>query len=336
MNKMKLVFKNILLTVAAVPLWISATAQYAPAAGQPGTTAIYKDSSVFINWATQCEVTRGYMDISNTSLGYASAGDSSMALGVAGANGTVSLGDGGVATLQFLSPVSDGPGWDFAVFENGFSDIFLELAFVEVSSDGDNFFRFPAHSLTDTTTQVGSFGSIDPTKINNLAGKYRALYGTPFDLAALASQPGLDISQITHVRIIDVVGCVMPQYTTRDTAGNPVNDPWSTAFPSSGFDLDAVGVIHENPAGIFSATTSVFSIFPNPASASNGLTLSFTDDSFIGSTVNISDANGSIVQKAFIENKRQPVEIKNLNPGFYFVSVMNDEKQSVFKLLILQ
>ncbi len=168
--------------------FFSANAQtYAPPVGQPGTTAMHKDSSVFINWVTDCNITRGYQDISNTSLGYASAGDSSMALGIALSNGVVSLGDGGYAICTFQYPIKNGPGPDFAVFENSFDDTFLELAIVEVSSDGISYVRFDSHSLTDTINQTGSFGSTDATKINNLAGKYRGAYGTPFDLQQIAA-----------------------------------------------------------------------------------------------------------------------------------------------------
>jgi hypothetical protein len=81
------------------------------------------------------------MDIANPGLGYASLGDSSLAIGPANLD-IVSLGDSGVATLTFSSPIANGLGPDFVVFENGFLDpandsfAFLELAFVEVSSDG--------------------------------------------------------------------------------------------------------------------------------------------------------------------------------------------------------
>ena len=54
----------------------------------------------------------------------------------------VCLGRGGVITLTFDAPIRDGAGWDFAVFENSFSDTFIELAYVEVSSNGTNFTRF--------------------------------------------------------------------------------------------------------------------------------------------------------------------------------------------------
>lgn len=223
---------------------IMGNAQFAPPAGQPGSTAIAHDSPLFVAWASGCTITRGYQDISNPNLGYANYGESTAALGVAGDGSLVSLGDGGSAILTFDSPITNAEGWDFAVFENGMSDDFLEFAFVEVSSDGINFFRFPATSNTQDTIQTSGFGSTDATKVNNLAGKYRALYGTPFDLEELEAIDGLDINAITHIKIIDVVGCIQEQYATHDQYGHIINDPWSTPFPSSGFDLDAVGVIH--------------------------------------------------------------------------------------------
>lgn len=251
------------LLFAASPVF----AQFAPAVGQAGTTAMYKDSSAFVGWATKCHIARGLQDISVSSGPYATVGDSSSALGIAGTTGVVSLGDGGMAILQFSSPIIDGNGPDLAVFENGFDDSFLELAFVEVSSDGSNYFRFPAVSNTDSTTQTGSFGLTDPTKLNNLAGKYRANYGTPFDLADIPDNLLLNKQAITHVRIIDVVGCIQNQYCTRDANNNKVNDPWPTAFGSGGFDLDAVGVIHwqGTPSSLKEQAFTAITVYPNPA-----------------------------------------------------------------------
>jgi hypothetical protein len=222
---------------------------FPPAAGQPGSTAIFKDDPAFVGWATGIEVVRGPIDISDPGLGNASFGTPENALGPAQGTSTdvVSLGDGGMATLSFGAPIFNGPGYDFAVFENGFSDTFLELAFVEVSSDGLNFFRFDAVSLTATDTQVGGFGALDPTDLNNLAGKYRQGFGTPFDLEELAGTSGLDIDQILALRVIDVVGSIDEAFATFDSLGNKVNDPWPTQFASGGFDLDAVGVINQVP-----------------------------------------------------------------------------------------
>ena len=223
---------------------------YAPPAGQSGSTAIYMDDPAFIGWATGATVVRGPQDIANPTGDYASFGTTSDAIGKAegiSTFGVVSFGDGGYATLTFAEAITNGNGHDFAVFENGYSDTFLELGFVEVSSNGTDFFRFDAVSETQTNTQVDGFGTLDSTNLYNLAGKYRQGYGTPFDLEELVSEDTLDVNNVTHVRIIDVVGCIDDAYATYDSAGNKVNDPWSTPFTSSGFDLDAVGVIHQTP-----------------------------------------------------------------------------------------
>ena len=117
-----------------------------------------------------------------------------------------------------------------------------------MSSDGTNFFRFPSHSVTSTATQVASFGTLDTTNIDGLAGKYRASFGTPFDLSVLAGVSSLlDVTNVTEVRIVDVVGSINPDFGTKDSAGNLINDPWPTGFPSGGFDLDAVGVLNQIP-----------------------------------------------------------------------------------------
>jgi hypothetical protein len=197
----------------AVSSSVASAGPYAPPAGKPNSTAIYMDDPNFVTWATGITVQRGYINISKPILGYVSYGNDSDALGKAEGDtySVVSLGDGGVATLTFEYAIADGPGYDFAVFENAFNDTFLELAFVEVSSDGNNFFRFNSVSLTPTNIQVGSFGALDTTNLHNLAGKYCAGYGTPFDLEELKDVNSLlDVNSITHVRIIDVVGYVQP------------------------------------------------------------------------------------------------------------------------------
>ncbi len=226
---------------------------FAPQAGQPGSTAIAAADPRFVEWANSVvNLTRGPQNISNPNLGLASFGTPANALGPSDAAtnsaGVVSLGDGGQITLSFPQPICDGVGPDFAVFENGFASgglAFLELGFVEVSSDGTNFFRFPATSDTQTATQVASFGLLDATNLNNLAGKYVAGFGTPFDLSELAGvSPLLDVNDVRYVRIVDVVGSIDPLYATHDSVGNIVNDPWPTPTASSGFDLDAIGVIN--------------------------------------------------------------------------------------------
>lgn len=228
-------------------------AQFAPAQDKPGTTAMYADSSAFVAWATGCVAEPGPMNITNPSAGMAGAGwPASNVIGYPqGTMGVTCLGDGGMATVTFASPICNRPGPDFAVFENGFANAqnldmwFLELGFVEVSSDGVNFFRFPAVSYVQTETQLGGAGCIDPAQIHNFASKYGAMYGTPFELDEIPDDPLLNKNNITHVRIVDVVGCIQPEYCTYDSQGHIVNDPWPTPFASCGMDLDAVGVIHD-------------------------------------------------------------------------------------------
>jgi hypothetical protein len=276
--------KNFLLLLVST-LWFVVKAQFAPQVGNVGTTAIHKDSSVFIGWATACTLALGWQNNADTTLGKAQVGDATYVTGQAG-NGVASLGDGGSAVLTFAHPITNGVGYDFAVFENGFVDqtlapgtAFLELAFVEVSSDGINFIRFDATCLNDTSLQIGGFEGMFAHKLNNLAGKYLGSYGTPFDLEELKDKSGLDVNHITHVKIIDVVGSLSEGYASRDAQGNKINDPWPTPFASSGFDLDAVGVIHQDfSQGLFSAATQPkFSLYPNPTNMGQQVSINHPD-----------------------------------------------------------
>jgi hypothetical protein len=241
----------VMISLTSVLEFKAVAGPFAPAAGQAGSTAIINTSPQFVEWASAVQsITRGPMDIANPGAGLATFGDPSEALGFADGNSShiVSLGDGGQITLSFDRPIVDGPGFDLAVFENSFSDTFLELAFVEVSTNGLDFLRFPAVSLTQTTTQIGSFSNLDPMNLDNLAGKYRGGFGTPFDLAQLAGiSPLVDVSNIHFVRVIDVIGSIDPALGSRDSLNNLINDPFPTAFSSGGFDLDGLGVLHMVP-----------------------------------------------------------------------------------------
>lgn len=330
--------RSFIVSICLFFIYLSGIAQFAPPAGQAGTTAIYKDSSAFVAWATGCTVVRGYENISSPLLGYASAGDSSKALGKADGS-TVSLGDSGYAIVTFASPIVNGPGWDFAVFENSFDGKFLELGFVEVSSDGINYFRFPATSNTKDTGQCGTFGDLDATKLNNLAGKYQVLYGTPFDLQELSGQAGLDINNVTHVKIVDVIGCIQPAYGSVDRNGNIVNDPWPTAFATCGFDLDAVGVINQGAVGIpnYFQPVSEYTVFPNPLSNTCLLQYSLTESTYV--KVDITDLTGRVVYTVsnnWQEKGWQSVRLNdiNLDNGVYLVNVIMSNGTATKKIIV--
>lgn len=222
---------------------------------------------LFFGWATDC---RDYLPDDPGSV-LDAYGDPERALGPVTGDpfDVVSLGDldageltagakPGQITLTFAKTIRNKPGADFVVFENGaisayntggagIGGVFAELAYVEVSTDGVTFARFPSASLTPAS--VGEYGTLDPTNVLNLAGKhvnaYGDCWGTPFDLSTLTNDPlvlsgAVNLNAIACVRVVDIPG----KGTYRDSASRPIYDPWLT-WGSAGFDLEAVGVISQ-------------------------------------------------------------------------------------------
>jgi hypothetical protein len=226
--------------------WAATVEQYAPA---PGLIPLNSDP------------TKGLGPIGTTSDGQtASLGDLDATQIAAGAVP-------GSVTLGFATPFANGSGWDLAVFENAFAFFppnedkwFAELAYVEVSSDGSNYARFPSVSLTTPETlfvpdfgtgPLRDFAGIDPTDTHNLAGVHSGLVGTPFDLAELETHPlvvggELDLQAVRFVRLVDVPG----NGSFLDSLGNGILDTWVTTdlqFGNGGFDLDAVAARYPVP-----------------------------------------------------------------------------------------
>ena len=215
--------------------------------------------------------------------------DPNKALGPATGNNLdiVSLGDldsdqigqdvpAGQITLAFSEPVRDCNGYDFVVFENGLvsltntgggsikGEMFAELGYVEVSSNGIDFAGFPSVSLTDGL--VGMYGTIEISNVYNLAGKHPngegLCMGTPFDLTEIADEANVvsglvDVNNINYVRIIDIPGSgdfedEAIKHIDPDSRpawdffanSHPIYDAWLT-FESGGVDLEAVGVLKE-------------------------------------------------------------------------------------------
>ncbi|MCH2230509.1 MAG: T9SS type A sorting domain-containing protein [Crocinitomicaceae bacterium] len=300
---------------------------FAPAPGNPGSTAIYKDSSIIIDWATNVTVTRGPRNILNPSAGLASYGTDSNAIG--NSSGTVvSLGDGGEAIATFDSPIVNGPGPDFTIFENGFADDYLELAFVEVSSDGFNYFRFPATSEIPTNVQSDNFTFTDCRYVNNLAGKYRVYFGTPFDLQELIGIPGLDVGNITHVKIIDVIGSIDPAIGSFDSQGTIINEPFPTEFETGGFDLTAIGVIHSTTESIEELDNNLVKVYPNPSNGIVHLESDFMLD------YSIVDAQGRVILRGLISGSKT-LELTGFDKGIYFVKVNNGLNVETIKLEVI-
>ncbi len=168
----------------------------------------------------------------------------------------------GEITLSFEGAIFNGEGYDFAVFENGFplgvlELYWCELAYVEVSSNGSDFVRFPSVSLVpyDSGGMPPYFRDIEITDVYNLAGKHPNLYieftGTGFDLSEISYAPlvlsgYVDLDNINYVKIVDIPGsgdffdeAIHFGYPSN----HPIYDPWVT-YDSEGFDLESIGAIN--------------------------------------------------------------------------------------------
>lgn len=170
----------------------------------------------------------------------------------------LSLGTGGDVTLGFDVTITDGPGADFTVFENGFAfsgNVFAEVAFVEVSTDGTTFARFPARYYGDPGPLsnfaglafaayegvVGGLPCVANVQSNSVSPFDPAVSGgEAFDLAELVGvaevvSGAVDLTEIHFVRIVDTVAG-----TVADTAGNLI---WDSGGSAGSADIDAVAVI---------------------------------------------------------------------------------------------
>ena len=245
-------------------MWIcQAVAQFSPDGGQPGSIAIHSDSARWRGFATSAELDLGWLDIAQPSLGRLDVVVRDAVVGAPDGSAQP-LGDGGIITVRFSEPFGDIRGYDFVVFENGFptsdSTGFYELAFVEVSSNGTDFFRFPSQSLHEPDRFAGPFTELHSELLDGFAGRFSAPYGAPFDLSELPDDALLDKSAISHVRLIDVIGTADPAFAKTDDAGRVIVDPYPTPWGTCGFDLDAVGILAEEISFTINPPTKVESI----------------------------------------------------------------------------
>lgn len=269
---------------------IGTYATYAPYGGAygPDDGGLINTSALIKGWAVGCF---GYTNPLANSGGYnrdnSGATNSTVSHVILGAPSgftmsdttrhVLSLGDGGSIVLTFADALADGPGPDFAVFENGFTDnesleetarqgstsryTFAELAWVEVATTTNHWARFPIYNsntslvYNHTDTSSNLFGSLDVTLVNGAAGKHTIAYGTPFDLAMLATDPAVqsglvDLQRIVYVRLTDIVG----DGSVTDALGRAIYDPYydvNTGYPNrppassiDGFDLRGVAALN--------------------------------------------------------------------------------------------
>ncbi|MDB4930638.1 MAG: Cell surface protein, partial [Myxococcaceae bacterium] len=144
-----------------------------------------------------------------------------------GSTDVVSLGRGGQIVVTFDRDIVDGPGDDFVVFENAFTvpgvaeRYWEELGEVSVSEDGATWVAFPCDAAgARPHTNCAGWNPVYSAPANGLCAlDPRVSGGDAFDLAAVG------VRRARYVRV-------------RDLATQGLMEP------STGFDLDAVGVIH--------------------------------------------------------------------------------------------
>lgn len=322
---------KILSTLLLLPVAYCSSAQH-----NLDAAAIKFNDARISQWAAGCTVERGWKDIADKSQGYASVGTEQNAVGPLTTTGSVvSLGDSGVAVLTFAEPIRNVEGPDFAVFENGFLHptdsglAFLELAFVEVSSDGINYVRFPAAYNGQDTTQIDNFTYVKGQDYVNLAGRYIQGYGTPFDLEALRDSTMVDIDNITHVRIVDVIGSLDPAIGSKDASGRMINDPYATAFASGGFDLSGVAVLNATSTNM-PALNEIHNISLSPNPATNNVVINADKlSAFYYQIVNI---NGTTVKQGKSES-RANIDVSALPAGVYYCILKYGTEKSVIKFV---
>jgi hypothetical protein len=181
--------------------------------------------------------------------------------GAGGGGGAVtvhSLGVAGDLTLGFAVNLLDGPGADFLVAENPFAtsvgQVYAELMFVEVSSNGTDYARFPSRFFggdgssfaINTVGFVSGLAGQTPVYTNPSAPHLDPLDlveagGDAFDLAALRTHPlvingRVDLGAIARIRLVDVVSG-----QSVDSRGRTILDP-----SSGSADVDAVTLLHHS------------------------------------------------------------------------------------------
>jgi len=187
-------------------------------------------------------------------------------------NGSIdvcSLGVGGSLTLGFDVVITNGPGADFSVFENVFTFSgapFCEVAYVEVSSNGFDFARFPSRYVGPATglpgftapwgTYSGLVGQV-PILANvamNTIDPFDPVVagGDGFDLDELVADPlvvggQVDLANVLYVRIVDV-----PHASGTDAFGSVIFD---NSGATGTADIDAIAVI--NHTGNVTATQPI-------------------------------------------------------------------------------
>ncbi|RKY26200.1 MAG: hypothetical protein DRP79_05350 [Planctomycetota bacterium] len=195
-----------------------------------------------------------------------------------GSTDACTLGNGGSIKLGFSDEkrVFNGAGPDFIVFENPFQILdteppydplglyFAELMFVEVSTDGEVFARFPMLTTNTEPIHADETDGLDAAQYSGFAGIHPVYAnvdsnsidpfdpavagGDAFDLSDLSDHPNVtsglvDLNDIRWVRLVDITG----DGSVLDSEGNPIFDAYQyegDPIAINGADVDALSVIN--------------------------------------------------------------------------------------------
>jgi hypothetical protein len=128
--------------------------------------------------------------------------------------------------------------------------------------------------------------------------------------------------------VIDVVGSIQNQYCSRDANNNKINDPWPTGWGNGGFDLDAVGVIHQQTVGIDELELRTISVYPNPATDVLYINLSSSIYS-----IAVTNVIGEIVLKLENKSNTTSLSLSELKQGIYSLLVTSNDKKKQIKFV---
>ena len=121
---------------------------------------------------------------------------------------------------------------------------------------------------------------------------------------------------------MDVIGAINQTFTSFDSQGNQVNDPYPTNFASGGFDLDAVALLFPQTVSLPEISHSNL-FYPNPSKGQ----ISFSPDIH---SCKVYSLNGSLLYEY-----QEDLQTISLSSGTYILEMISAEEHIFEKLVVL-
>jgi hypothetical protein len=117
-------------------------------------------------------------------------------------------------------------------------------------------------------------------------------------------------------------------FGTYDQYNQLINDHYPTPFPQGGFDLDAIGVIHQQPASLRENADISINVFPNPFDDCINL---IADHNII--SIEITNHLGHLVYSKN-ESSIRKLSLPFLSTGIYFLKTTDNSGIAVVTKLV--